>query len=597
MKSSLCSILPRQFLLVVCLLAWFISPAYAQRTDSLVVHKLEIKGNRALGGRGLKLLMYTRKTPWYDFLPGVGPQYFNRRVFELDLERIRSRYRELGYFDAQVDTTIERGTGTIRIGIRIQENDAVRVQRRLIADVPDALKPDTSAMHKGLKIRVGSPMERQILETDRNILRRFLEDQGYAFTSVRVQVERTGTSAVVGYHLEPGPPCEIASVRVEGNTKVGEGTIRRGITVRPGQAYRKSQLLDSQRQLYRSGAFRSVTLATPDSAVHRSPVDVVVSVRERAPRVVKLGGGYSHPEEKVRGQFVWQHRNFMGGARQLTLESEASAIWVSGTVSLRQPYILGSKTWLTTSTFIEQDRREGTEVKRLGGSATLERTFGPATRVFFQVRTELVDFSPDSTRTNFIVGYQKDTRDDFFNPSRGTYTSLTVEESGLFFRSHQEILKFAGEGRWYHRIPFRNVLAFRIKGGLIQEVGRGREVPNFERFFSGGANSVRGWPLNLLAPRDADGNVSGGLSLFEAGVELRTTLHSMVGTALFLDAGNVGSHQSDAIELTSLKFAAGFGLRYLSPIGPIRFDVARRLSADAFVADRVQIYLSLGQAF
>jgi outer membrane translocation and assembly module TamA len=142
----------------------------------------------------------------------------------------------------------------------------------------------------------------------------------------------------------------------------------------------------------------------------------------------------------------------------------------------------------------------------------------------------------------------------------------------------------------------RGVLAVRLTGGTISRLGGTVDVPNFERYFAGGANSVRGWSLNRLGPKDVEDIPVGGLSLFEGSVEIRHRLIWSLGSAVFVDAGRIGEGRTEAFRPDRLGWSAGFGIRYLTAIGPIRFDVARRLSEDPD-EDRTQIYLSLGQAF
>ena len=150
------------------------------------------------------------------------------------------------------------------------------------------------------------------------------------------------------------------------------------------------------------------------------------------------------------------------------------------------------------------------------------------------------------------------------------------------------------EGRWYSGLPFRSVLATKVYGGLIVNLSEEGEVPNFERFFAGGLSSVRGWPFNQLGPKDDMGEAVGGKSKFESSIELRTRLGKYLGTAIFLDVGQVDP-QFSAFDLGQLKWAVGGGIRYLSPVGPIRLDAGRRLSDDN--TDLWQYHFSICQAF
>ena len=565
---------------------------FGQEAELPVVEAITIEGNRVLSRGDLKFLMHTRVSRWYTIFPGVKPRRFDSAVFRSDVARIVARYGDLGYFDAVVDTVINRyRPGFVRIRLRIEEGEPVLVFSIRLEGLPEDVAPDSLHLRKALITRPGRPLTRVGREADLNLIADRLQDSGYAFAEVAAPVTRQARRADVTFRASPGPKCRFGQVRIEGNQRVSKGLIRRGLSFREGETYRKRDLLNSRHQLYRSGAFRSVSLSLPDTAAQTSPVDVDVLVRERPPRSLKLGVGYD-TEEQVRGVLAWRHRNFLGGgARQLTIESEASALEAHGKIGLRQPYIFGSGTWLDVVGFVEQERPEEVRVKRTGGSVSLERTFRATGRLVFQVRTELVDFKVDSTRTNFLINYMEDTRDDFFDPQRGLLASLAMKASGV-----GDFLKLTGEGRWYRKVFRKNVLAFRVSGGMILSLGTVKAVPNFERFFAGGANSVRGWRLNQLSPRDASGNPVGGRSLLEGSIELRTWLLSVLGMAVFLDAGNVGSDRFGAFKLSELKLAAGAGVRYLSPISPLRIDVAYRLSEDRFVPRR-RIYFSLGQAF
>ena len=577
-------------------------PVFGQEGDRPIVQELTVDGNHALPASDLKLLMVTRKSPWYDWLPWVSPLRFDPAAFKADVVRIAARYRDLGYFEAAVDTVVDRShPERVCIQMRIEEGEVVRVSGVALEGVSGIAEVDSLEIRKRLRTASDRPLVRAGLEEDQAFIARQLQDRGYAFAevSVKVGVKPERHLSEVTYRVAAGSRCWFGGVRVEGSQKVSRDVIRRGLTFRAGEIYRKQDLLNSQRQLYRSGAFRSVALGLPDSLSRTSPVEVVISVHERAPRSVKVGAEYN-TEEDFKGSLEWTHRNFLGGARQLRLETALSRLNANAQVDLRQPYIWGSRTWLNLGTFVRRERvpreRQATFRKdEVGGNVSLERNIRTRTNLIFQVSTGLVNFEADSAFTELRLAFLKDTRDDFFDPKDGMLVNLTVRERGLLFRSDREFLQLTGEGRWYRRLPLRSVLAVRALAGVIQELGGGVEVPNIERFFGGGMNSVRGWSLNQLGPRDASGDVVGGQSRVGGSIELRTRLLSFLGTALFVDAGRVGLDY-DAFILNELQWSVGAGLRYLSPIGPIRLDVAYRISEDPFVGSR-QVHLSLGQAF
>ncbi len=565
---------------------------YAQDADSVIVDAVSIEGNRAISDRDLKLLMFTRANPWYEIFPGVDVRQFDPAVFRSDVARILARYEDQGYFDTVVDTVVDRyRPGFVRIRLRIKEGEPVVVSSVRLKVMPGDARRDSTRLMDALITRQDRPLTRMGRESDLKKIAGILQNDGHAFARVAADVAVRDRRADVTYRVTPGPKCRFGKIEISGNKTVADALILKGLTFRTGDAYRTKDLSNSQLQLYRSEAFRSVSLGIPDTVARSTPVDVSVVVRERPARSLKLGAGFD-TEEQLRGLLAWRHRSFLGGgARQLTAESSASALEARARVSVRQPYILGSRTWLEMTGFVEQERPEEIRVKRAGASAALERTFRATGRVVLQVRTEVVDFLLDSTRTTLSVEYLEDRRDDFFDPTRGLLAELAVKASG-----YRDFFKVSGECRWYRKIPLKSVLALRVSGGMILSRRRADSIPNYERFFAGGASSVRGWRLNRLGPRDPSDLPVGGLSHLEGSVEVRTRLFSGLGMAVFADAGNVVSDRLGAFDPGRLRVAAGFGLRYLNPISPARIDVAFRLSDDPSQPVR-QIHFSLGQAF
>ena len=568
------------------------STLYAMDEESPIVDAVEIEGSRAISGRNLKLLMFTRANPWYELIPGVDVRRFDPSVLRSDVARILARYKDEGYFEAALDTLIDRTRpGFVRIRIRIEEGEPVVVSDVRLAFLPEDAGQDSVRLMGVLVTRPERPLTRRGRESDLRRISEILRNEGHAFVEVVADLTVRDRRALVTYRVNPGPKCRFGQIEIAGNRKISGDLILRGLTFRTGDAYRHKDLSNSRLQLYRSEAFRSVSLGIPDTVARSTPVDISVLVRERPARSLKLGAGYD-TEEQLRGLLAWRHRSFLGGgARQMTVESSASALEARAKIGMRQPYIIGSRTWLELTGFVEQERPEEIRVKRGGASAALERTFRATGRVVFELRTEAVDFELDSTRTAFSVEYLEDRRDDFFDPTRGLLAELTVKASG-----YRDFLKVSGECRWYRKIFWKSVLALRVSGGTILSRRPPESIPNFERFFAGGAGSVRGWKLNRLGPRNPSGLPVGGLSHLEGSIEVRTRLFSGLGMAVFADAGNVDSERFGAFDPGGLRVAAGMGLRYLNPISPARIDVAYRLSDDPSQPER-QIHFSLGQAF
>ena len=564
-----------------------VMPAHGETpSDDPIVRWLHISGHRAIWGGELKALMITRASPWYDFLPWVQARRYDPLTLASDLEKLRAYYRDLGYLAVSVHSTIEQlSADEIGLEVHITEGPLIRIYRTSVIGGEDS--------ENAFGRLEGKPLSRDIVNKGVSQVVSGLRNKGYAFARAEVETTIVAQRAELVLKLTSGPVCSLSAVHISGNKAVSEATISRGLTFQSGELFNEEALQKSQHLLYRAGVFRSVALVLKDSSKNR--VDVDVRVSERPFQALRLGAGYDTDEDLwVSG--AWTHRNFGGGARQLKLSGRISGKNRETVLGLRQPYFISSNNWLNISGFVQRERQAAFVQDELGGNLSLERNITTTADLIAQFSGGVVDFSADSAFAEMKVGLLIDTRDDIFDPQSGMLAQFAVRERGRFLRSDSEFLQATAEGRWFRRMPLRSVLALRVQGGVIFELGKAGNVPNVERFFAGGLNSVRGWALDKLGPKDHQGEPTGGLSRVEMSLEIRTQIFFSLGTAIFVDVGNVDA-KSGAFNPGSLKYAIGAGLRYLSPVGPVRFDVGYRLSEDMTAGNRVQYHVSLGQAF
>lgn len=580
-------------LLLVVLWGLTAGGAGAQIDTILTVGEVDITGNRSFTKSDLLRVIETRESSWFSWLPWIDPAPFVPSRVRTDLLRIARFYQDEGFLEASVDTLIERGRRSVRVAFLVAEGDPVIVDTLIVEGLTgDQPAPDRSR----LRTRAGARLTRAGVEDDRLQILSALRDSGYTFAKVgvrsAVEPERRRVRVVVT--VDAGRRYRFGDVVVRGNRNVSAAAIRRGVTFRPGRAFEQRRVRDSRRQLYRSGAFRSVTLNFPDSLAGDSTVTTVVGVSERSLRSVKLGAGYD-TQNRINGSVSWTHRSAFGGAQQLRVRTQASATLSEVSVDLTQPYVFGSRNWMNFGVFVtSEDKGASVDQTEVGGNVAFERNIASRTSLLFETSTGLIDFSTDSLFVEMVTQFVDDHRDDFLDPREGYFVRLEARQKGVLLTSSRELLQLTGDGRWYHPLPFASVLASRVFGGLIVNLSESGEVSEFERFRAGGLSSVRGWAFNKLGPKDALGNPTGGKSKFEASVELRTRFNRYLGAAIFLDAGNVHP-QFNAFDFSAFEWAAGFGLRYLSPVGPVRLDAGRRLTDDS--TDLWQYHFSIGQAF
>ena len=564
-------------------------PAHGETSsDDPIVRWLHISGHRAIWGSELKALMVTRTSPWYDFLPWIHAYRYDPLILVSDMEKLRAYYRDLGYLAVSVHSIVEQlSADEIGLEIQITEGPLTRISRASVIGGED--------IENAFGQLEGKPLSSDLVNKSVSEAISGLRNKGYAFVRAEVETTTVGQQVELVLKLVPGPVCSVGVVQISGHKAMAENTILRGLTFKPGDQFSEEALQNSQYLLYRAGVFRSVALGLADSAAHDNRVDVALRVSERPFRTLRVGTGYD-TDEDLWASGAWTHRNFGGDFRQFKLSGRVSGKNREAVIGLRQAHFRGSRNWLNLGGFVQRERQAAFVQEEVGGNISLERNLTRATDVITQVSGGVVDFSADSAFTEMKVGLLMDTRDDIFDPQSGMLAQFTVRERGRFFRSDSEFLQATAEGRWFRRLPLRSVLALRVQGGVIFELGKAGSVPNVERFFAGGLNSVRGWGVNELGPKNDQGEPTGGLSRVEMSMEIRTQIFFTLGTAIFVDIGNVDA-KSGAFNLGSLKYAVGAGLRYLSPVGPVRFDVGYRLSDDNTVEKRIQYHISLGQAF
>jgi outer membrane protein assembly complex protein YaeT len=579
---------------LVALVLWssaFDGLAHGQTDTVQTVVEVDIIGNRSFSRGDLMDVIETRESSWFSWMPWVDPAPMIASLVRTDVLRLSDFYRNEGFLGVSIDTLIERQTKGIRVAFLVTEGDPVLVDSIRVNGIEDFRYFDPGA----LKTVRGNRLTRAGIEDDRLLILTTLRDSGFVFADVVVRsaIRQDRRRATVDLNVDPGKRYRFGDVIVKGNRKVGSSTIKRGVTFRPGATFEQRQVRETRRQLYRSGAFRSVVLAFPDSLAVDTTVSTVVTVSERSLRSVKLGAGYDTQNE-INGSLSWTHRSVFGGAQQLRVQIQSSAILTEFRASLTQPYVFGSRNWMNFRVSVLNGEKESFSQTEVKGNVAFERNIAPRTTLLFEIGSGFIDFKADSFFVEFVTEFVNDRRDDFLDPQKGLYIRLEAREKGALLSSARELFQLTAEGRWYSGLPFRSVLATKVYGGLIVNLSEEGEVPNFERFFGGGLSSVRGWPFNQLGPKDDMGEAVGGKSKFESSIELRTRFGKYLGTAIFLDVGQVDP-QFSAFDFGQLKWAVGGGIRYLSPVGPIRLDAGRRLSDDN--TDLWQYHFSIGQAF
>ncbi len=544
--------------------------------------------------------------------PVEGTAVFDPVTFTTDIELLQRFYEARGYYQSRVtyDLQVDDQDASVTAHISVAEHRPVTVadvkvevtahrQTRLIfLSLSNYLFNRAGRLAKRRTSRVNSWCEISFVNGATHTWRR---------SGGRKSISTKATS-LVQYTAQPGPHAVFGTTGVEGTEKVDPSLILGELTYQPGEQFSLRKVADSQEKILALGLFRAVQIAPEHTESKPQVVPMQVRVEEKPPREIKAGLKYG-TEDEIGAQVEWQHRNWLGGGRQLSFLLKLSSVTRTAKATFVQPHFLSPRTRAVLSLSLEQEDEETFLLNATRFQPRLEHRFSPTLSGFIGYRLEfakLHDIAPATVRalgqikrdgvlSGPSLGLVWNTTEDPFNPQEGEVVSLSAEQAGVVWGGDFRFYKFTAEAKKYHHVGRKTVLAGRLKIGFADALGARANIPLFERFYAGGEKSVRGYGRRRLGPLSDADDPLGGLSLIEGSVELRRPLWRELSGALFLDFGQVSLDSLD-LPLDDLKFAAGFGVSYTTPVGPLRVDLG--FPFDPPRGDRGwQVHFSIGQFF
>jgi outer membrane protein assembly complex protein YaeT len=604
------------------------------------VKSLKFTGVKAVEPGQLKDVLATVQS---SKLPWGTKHYFTREQFEADLKRIVAFYRDRGFPDAKVrsfDVKMNDKQDAVDITLHVEEGQPIVVEAVEYQGFDVLPAGELDELKGRIALKAQAPLDRALAQASREAALDEVKDHGYPYATVRL-TERPGSTdraRVITLVTTPGTLARYGAIDVQGNTSVSDNVVIRQLTFRPNRRFRLSQLQESQRRLYSLETFQFANVE-PVIVEGEQPeiVPVKVTVTEGKHRKVNFGIGYGS-EEKARGSIDWRHVNFFGGARTLQIEGSYSALSKGARVNFRQPYVFGPR-YNAVSTAQSWHRDEPAyDLVTRGGRVTLERTFarrGPISQrqgtmalslsytneyQSYTVTEEALN-TPEFLKTLIALGFDplsgrgrgrlssldldfhRATTDSTINAKRGYMLDAHFERAGSVLQGDFDFAEVILEGRGYLSLGTRAVAAVKVRGGSIgRPNGPNLTVPFYRRYFLGGAQSLRGWGRFEVSPL-FDGLSIGGHTMFETSAELRAPIWGNLSAVLFADAGNVWNN-AWAFDFSDMRYDVGPGLRYMTPIGPIRADLGYQLNPiEGLLIDgkpqsrRFRFHFSIGQAF
>jgi translocation and assembly module TamA len=540
-----------------------------------------------------------------------------------DLERLTTAINSFGYYQPKIaitiagldiadpdlppllDTTPQDSEVAVRIAV--ETGPLYRLGTITVdGDIPTAAKDE-------IRLEPGDPaVAADIIAAQGRILAS-LQEQSYALAQVPTPIARVDDTAHllnIVFNVTTGPKVDVGRIAFEGLDDVDEAFARRIFRIEPGAPYKPSAIEAGRQELIATGVFSGVSVRAAEAVSDDGRLPLVVAVEERPAHAVNLTGTYA-TDLGFNLSVSWSHRNLLGRAEQLNLRAAGTGLWGSATDDIgyqlsaqfvKPLFLRPDQTLDVNVSAVKQDLTAYKQrAESLGG--TVHRKLSPQWTVgagstimrdavaqkgvsrIYQLLTLPLTATYDSTGTgNALIDPTKGMRASFaVTPAQAfgarNLTFITLQAAGSAY------FDFSGDGR--------SVLALRALMGSVLGASN-LDLPPDQRLYAGGAETVRGYRYQSIGPKFADGDPMGGTAVDAVGAEFRQRLLGDFGAVAFVDAGQASAA---GVPFTgTLRVGAGTGLRYYTPIGAVRADIAvplkRIRNGDSF-----EIYIGLGQTF
>ena len=634
-----------------------------ERNDRSRLVNLEIAGNRYFDTPTLRERMYVQPATFLRFRHGR----YSVRLLNKDIDSIEDLYRANGFRDVKVSSSVEESFGgkSGQLGVRLQVNEG---PQWFVAGVEfqGIEESDKEKIVSTLLSSEGQPYSELNVATDRDAILNYYYNRGYlnaAFDWTQTP-SNTPTRVNLKFTVQPGKQQFVREVLVSGLETTNRSLVEHRISLSPGDPISQSRIGDSQRRMYDLGIFAKVQTAVQNPDGDEDSKYLLYQIDEArryslnvgiGAEIARIGGGSTTSFDSPAGEAGFSPRvslgisrlNFLGLGHTIGAQGRVSSLEQRALVSYLAPQFLGNENWtFSINALFDQSQDIRTFAsKRLEGSIQFQQRLSRADSLQYRVtfRRATIDENtlkidpglvpllaqPDRVVVTSIT-FIRDRRDDPTDSHSGSYNTVDLSMAKGLTASEADFGRLAMRNSTYYRIGKRKDLVFArtLNFGYIQRVSGGLDIPLPERFFAGGSNSHRAFPDNQAGPRDLlTGFPLGGSAQLFNSMELRFPLiGENLSGVLFHDAGNVYKdinsisfrfRQQNLQDFNYMVQSAGFGVRYRTPIGPLRLDFSLspnsprffgfKGSRDDLLAGRgekvnqriniFQFHFSLGQAF
>ncbi|MCP4115176.1 MAG: outer membrane protein assembly factor BamA [Desulfobacteraceae bacterium] len=547
--------------------------------NKLRIEKLAFEGNQYFSDKQIQKVMKTKKKGFFYWLTSSGD--LDRNELDQDVFRIESHYKDQGFVDARVsDPEIKLGKESISVKFKIDEGLQYRIGT--IEFKGDIIVP-VENLEKTIKSTSSELYSRKRLRSDVISLTDIYSDKGFANADISPSITRDKETKLVNiiFNMEKGSPVYFERIIISGNTKTRDKVIRRQLRIYEQELYSMSKLQSSVKNLRRIDYFENVEVNTSKGS-RDDRLNVHIGITEKATGAFSFGGGYSS-EDSIFGMVSITERNLFGKGQILTLKAEVSGTSNKYTLSFTEPWLFDIPLSAGFDVYNWDKEYDYYDKESRGGALRLGYMIFDFTSVGLKYGFEdfhITNVQDDYTSVNaghyvtssITTSLKYDSRNKRFNATKGMLNSLSVEYAGGPLGGEIDFTKYVAESGIHFPIFWKVTGLIHGKAGFLDD--NSHIVIDYEKFYLGGINSVRGYDWqDINAGNDDKDKITGGVKFVQFNAELNFPLLDDVGLAgvLFYDTGDVFAKGED-LAVDSLYSSYGAGIRWYSPMGPIRIE-------------------------
>jgi outer membrane protein insertion porin family len=581
------------------------------------IREIRIAGNKVFSERTLKSLFELNDGGWLNFY--LKGDRYSRAKLNADLETLRAYYQNRGYLEFEIESTqvaISPNKEEITITINVKEGQPYTVTAVKLEGEYLGKEDDFRSL---VTIRPGQPYRAEaVAETTRAFVDRF-GAFGYAFAKVdsRPEIDRASGQVVVTLVADPQRRVYVRRINIAGNTRTRDEVIRREFRQFESAWYDGRKIKLSRDRVDRLGYFTDVNIDSTEVAGTVDQVDLTLTVKEKPTGSISVGAGFSSAD-KLSVTASIKQENIFGSGNYLGLELNTSKYNRTAVLSTVDPYFTvdgisrSFDVYYRTTRPVNPQGGEDYQLVTPGASIRFGVPFSEYDTVFFGVGGESTtikgnnlpntfflyreEFGETSNSMPLTIGWSRDNRDSALVPTAGRFARVNIDLSPL---GQTRYLRVNLQGQQY--IPITRAFTFGVNAELGYGTGiDGQPYPVFKNFYGGGLGTVRGFDQGSLGPVDVTGAYIGGNRRFNINNELYlpvpgANLDKTLRIFLYLDAGNVWG-ENEKVTLDSLRSAAGMGVSWISPVGPLKLSYGAPLHKRP--EDRIQkLQFQIGTAF